>query len=80
MSEPRLRLRPGIRVSERSDRTLQVGLHPGRRLVLPDDPAVRGGADPAAATASSPAGSTPTSVTCSAGSTGPDWSPTPTTT
>lgn len=42
MSEPRLRLRRGIRVSERSDRTLQVGLHPGRRLVLPDDPAVRG--------------------------------------
>lgn len=40
--EPRLRLRPGIRVSERTDRTLQVGLHPGHRLVLPDDPAVRG--------------------------------------
>lgn len=42
MSEARVRLRPGIRVSERSDRTLQVGLHPGRRLVLPDDQAVRG--------------------------------------
>lgn len=42
MPEPRLRLRPGIRVSERSDRTLQVGLHPGHRLVLRDDPAVRG--------------------------------------
>ena len=42
MSEARLRLRPGIRVSERSDTTLQVGLHPGRRLVLPDDPTVRG--------------------------------------
>lgn len=42
MPEPRLRLRPGIRVSERSDRTLQVGLHPGHRLVLPDDPTVRG--------------------------------------
>lgn len=42
MSEPRLRLRPGIRVSDRSDSTLQVGLHPGRRLVLPDDPSVRG--------------------------------------
>lgn len=42
MSEPRVRLRPGIRASERSDTTLQVGLHPGHRLVLPDDPAVRG--------------------------------------
>src|SRR5688572_17628158 len=41
MPEPRLRLRPGIRVSERSDRTLQVGLHPGRRVVLRDEPAVR---------------------------------------
>jgi len=42
MSETRVRFRPGIRVSERSDTTLQVGLHPGRSLVLPDDPAVRG--------------------------------------
>ena len=42
MSERRVRLRPGIRVSERSDTTLQVGLHPGQRLVLPDDPTVRG--------------------------------------
>lgn len=42
MSEPRVRLRPGIRVSDRSDTTLQVGLHPGHRLVLPDDPTVRG--------------------------------------
>lgn len=42
MTEPRLRLRPGLRVSGRSDSTLQVGLHPGRRLALPDDPAVRG--------------------------------------
>ncbi|MGZ5403750.1 MAG: hypothetical protein ACXWDL_03800 [Nocardioides sp.] len=42
MSAPRVRLRPGIRVSDRSDTTLQVGLHPGHRLVLPDDPTVRG--------------------------------------
>ena len=42
MSQPRVRLRPGIRISERSDTTLQVGLHPGHRLVLPDDPTVRG--------------------------------------
>ncbi|MEJ7794565.1 MAG: hypothetical protein WKF50_03370 [Nocardioides sp.] len=42
MFEPRVRLRPGIRISERSGTTLQVGLHPGQRLVLPDDPTVRG--------------------------------------
>lgn len=42
MSERRVRLRPGIRVSDRSDTTLQVGLHPGHQLVLPDDPTVRG--------------------------------------
>ena len=42
MPEPRVRLRPGIRVSRRSDTTVQVGLHPGHRLVLPDDPTVRG--------------------------------------
>lgn len=42
MSETRVRFRPGIRVSERSDTTLQLGLHPGRSLVLPDDPTVRG--------------------------------------
>ncbi|HET8969568.1 MAG TPA: hypothetical protein VFN19_00800 [Candidatus Nanopelagicales bacterium] len=41
MSEPRVRLRPGVRVSDRTDTTLQVGLHPGRSLVLPDAPDVR---------------------------------------
>lgn len=38
---PRLRLRPGIRVSDRSDSTLQVGLHPGNHVVLPDTGDVR---------------------------------------
>ncbi len=38
---PRLRLRPGMRVSDRSDSTVQVGLHPGRHVVLPDTGDVR---------------------------------------
>lgn len=42
MSKRWVRLRPGIRVSDRSDTRLQVGLHPGHRLVLRDDPTVRG--------------------------------------
>ena len=41
MPRPRVRLRPGLRVSVRSDTTLQVGLHPGHRVVLPDLPHVR---------------------------------------
>ena len=36
-----LRLRPGIRVSRRGDGQLQVGLHPGHRVVLPDSDDVR---------------------------------------
>jgi hypothetical protein len=36
-----LRLRPGLRVSRRGDGQLQVGLHPGRRAVLPDTEDVR---------------------------------------
>lgn len=51
---PRSRLAPGVRVSDRGDRALQVGLHPDRRLVLEDSPAtrellerLRGGLDPA---------------------------------
>lgn len=38
---PRLRLRPGMRVSDRSDSTVQVGLHPGHHVVLPDTGDVR---------------------------------------
>lgn len=34
-------LRPGLRVARRSATELQVGLTPGRSVVLPDDPAVR---------------------------------------
>jgi hypothetical protein len=34
-------LRPGLRVVRRDDRHLQVGVHPGQRVVLPDDPTVR---------------------------------------
>jgi hypothetical protein len=34
-------LRPGLRVVRRSATELQVGLSPGRSVVLPDDPAVR---------------------------------------
>ncbi len=41
MSRPRVRLRPGLRVSVRDGATLQVGLHPGHRAVLPDLPHVR---------------------------------------
>ena len=41
MSRPRVRLRPGLRVSVRGNATLQVGLHPGHRVVLPDLPHVR---------------------------------------
>ena len=37
MRSRRVRLGPGLRVSDRSDDVLQVGLHPGHRLVLPDD-------------------------------------------
>ena len=42
MRSRRVRLGPGLRVSDRSDDVLQVGLHPGHRLVLPDDPVTRG--------------------------------------
>lgn len=41
MSPPRLRLAAGLRVTERGDGSLQVGLHPDRRLLLPDEPPVR---------------------------------------
>jgi bacteriocin biosynthesis cyclodehydratase domain-containing protein len=34
-------LRPGLRVARRDESSLQVGLEPGRRLVLPDRPLVR---------------------------------------
>ena len=34
-------LRPGLRVTRRDDAHLQIGLHPGLRVVLPDRPAVR---------------------------------------
>lgn len=37
----RLRLWPGLRVTERRDGWLQVGLHPGRRVLLRDTPGVR---------------------------------------
>lgn len=42
MPAPRVRLRPGIRVCERGDGAVQLGLHPGHRLVLADDPTSRG--------------------------------------
>jgi bacteriocin biosynthesis cyclodehydratase domain-containing protein len=37
----RLVLRPGVHVLRRSASELQIGLHPGRALVLPDRPSVR---------------------------------------
>lgn len=37
----RSRLAPGVRVSDRGDGTLQVGVHADRRLVVADDPAAR---------------------------------------
>jgi hypothetical protein len=37
----RVQLAPGLRLTERRDGSLQVGLHADRRLVLPDEPAVR---------------------------------------
>lgn len=36
-----LRLWPGLRITERGDGWVQVGLHPGRRAVLRDTPGVR---------------------------------------
>jgi hypothetical protein len=41
VTSSRLVLAPGLRVTERRGRTLQVGLFADRRLVLPDEPAVR---------------------------------------
>lgn len=41
MATSRLRLAPGLRVSERTGTALQVGLDHGRRAVLPDSPATR---------------------------------------
>ncbi len=41
MTSARVRLAPGLRVTERRDGTLQVGLHADRRLVLPHGPEVR---------------------------------------
>ena len=41
MTSRRVRLAPGLRVTERGDGTLQVGLHTDRALVVPDDPGVR---------------------------------------
>jgi hypothetical protein len=37
----RLRLAAGLRVSERGDGRVQVGLHPDRRALLPDEPPTR---------------------------------------
>jgi hypothetical protein len=37
----RLRLAAGLRVSERGDGRLQIGLHPDRRALLPDEPQAR---------------------------------------
>lgn len=41
MTQPRYRLRPGIRTSRRAEGVLHVGLHADQRLVLPDDEATR---------------------------------------
>ena len=41
MHSRRVRLGSGLRVSDRGDTVLQVGLHPGRRAVLPADADVR---------------------------------------
>ncbi|MGH3346758.1 MAG: hypothetical protein ACRDO4_07230 [Nocardioides sp.] len=41
MPSPRVRLAAGLRVTDRGDGSLQVGLHPDRRLLLPDDAPVR---------------------------------------
>ncbi len=41
MTSQRVRLAPGLRVTERRDGTLQVGLHADRSLALPDEPGVR---------------------------------------
>ncbi len=41
MGAMRVRLGAGVRVSDRSGESLQVGLHPGRSAVLPDRPDVR---------------------------------------
>jgi hypothetical protein len=41
MPSPRLRLATGLRVTDRGDGSLQVGLHTDRRLVLPDEPPIR---------------------------------------
>lgn len=41
MGVSRVRLGAGVRVSDRSGESLQVGLHPGRSAVLPDRPEVR---------------------------------------
>ncbi len=46
MTEGRLQipmLRPGLRVARRDADTLQVGLEPGRRLLLADSPETRAG-------------------------------------
>ena len=40
-SSPRVRLRPGLRVARRGDGHLQVGLHPGERVVVADREPVR---------------------------------------
>ncbi|WP_164477977.1 hypothetical protein [Nocardioides pantholopis] len=41
MAGTRLRLLPGLPVLRRDERHLQVGLEPGRAVVLPDEPGVR---------------------------------------
>lgn len=41
MPSPRLCLAQGLRVTDRGDGTLQVGLHADRRVLLPDEPPVR---------------------------------------
>ncbi len=41
MPSPRLCLAAGLRVTDRGDGSLQVGLHADRRLLLPDEPTVR---------------------------------------
>lgn len=41
LSRPRIALSPGTRVSRRGGGLLHLGIHEDRRLVLPDDPAVR---------------------------------------